>query len=352
MSCLRIAIVNDMVMVVELLKRIVSSVPGYQVAWVAYDGAECMRRCLVDPPDLVLMDLIMPVMGGVETTRLIMQQCPCAILVVTASVLGNISKVFEAMGYGALDVVRTPSLGNDATSEGTLELLHKIAMIARLIGKGRGEAAVEDSHKQLPSGCKVSTPPLVIMGASTGGPLALTQILSALPSHFPAPVVVIQHVDSHFIDGFVRWLGERCSLPVRVAQEGDVPTPGVIWVAGTRDHLILNEDLCMVYSSQPRDLVYVPSVDVFFNSVSAHWPTPGVGVILTGMGRDGANGLLALSKRGWTTIAQRKDSCVVYGMPKAAVDLHAAGSILPLRDIAPAIRAKIELHHGELHEFI
>jgi two-component system response regulator WspF len=339
---MRIAIVNDMVMIVELLKRIVTSNPDHQIVWVAYDGAEAVQRCAADTPDLILMDLIMPVMGGVEATYHIMQQMPCAILIVTASVMGNISRVFEAMGHGALDVIRTPSLKDGAQSEGAIELLQKITTIGRLIG-----------HMGIPHIGKSSAPPqiteppdalpaLIVLGASTGGPLALTQVLSHLPPDFPGALIVIQHVDSHFIGSFVEWLGERCALPVHVAKVGDAPTRGVVFVAGTNEHLILTSARRFAYTSQPLESIYCPSVDVFFQSVKKHWPNPGIAAILTGMGKDGANGLLALAEVGWVTIAQARDGCMVYGMPKAAVDIRAAQEVLPLNEIGPRIVACVD----------
>lgn len=341
---MRIAIVNDMVMVVELLKRIVMSAPNHELAWVAYDGAEAVRRCAADTPDLILMDLIMPVMGGVEATQRIMQSTPCAILVVTASVVGNVSKVFEAMGYGALDVTKTPTLHVLEGSGGAQELLHKIDTINRLLGKANlGASTVIPAPRPEPVAKRDTLPPLVVLGASTGGPLALVKILSQLPANFPASVVVIQHVDLNFAEGFVNWLSESCSMPVEVAKSGQNPSAGKILVASTSDHLFLKDDHHLCYVDQPKESVYRPSVDVFFESVAQNWPVKGIGVLLTGMGRDGARGLLALSRCGWQTIAQHRDSCVVYGMPKAAVELNAAGQVLPLTRIASTIISIIEM---------
>lgn len=337
---MRIAIVNDMVMIVELLKRIVLSTPKHQIAWVAYDGAEAVQRCAADTPDLILMDLIMPVMGGVEATYRIMQESPCAILVVTASVLGNISKVFEAMGHGALDVVRTPSLADGEQSQGAADLLQKIAMIGRLLGHAGPPVVVKSAvPSDLQGPEKDGLPLLVTLGASTGGSLALARVLSYLPPNFPAAFVIIQHVDSHFIGSFVRWLGDRCALPVRIARKGDAPTRGVVFVAGTDEHLILTPALKFDYVTQPDESIYRPSVDVFFLSLNKCWPKPGVAVVLTGMGKDGAQGLLALDKSGWRTIAQKQESCVVYGMPRAAIELQAAQEVLVLNDIGPRIVA-------------
>ncbi|MEN6603901.1 MAG: response regulator, partial [Bryobacteraceae bacterium] len=176
---MRIAIVNDLPLAVEVLRRLVRSVPGYQVAWTAADGVEAVEKCVRDRPDLVLMDLIMPVMDGVQATCSIMKQSPCAILVVTATVSGNASKVFEAMGCGALDAVCTPVFGSTGGIEGGGDLLRKIAVIGRIIGQTKLSAPVPE-----PSVPPVAVPRgkrLIGIGASTGGPKALAAVLRGLP---------------------------------------------------------------------------------------------------------------------------------------------------------------------------
>ncbi|MDP1836296.1 MAG: chemotaxis response regulator protein-glutamate methylesterase [Chlamydiales bacterium] len=332
----RVAIVNDIVMAAEVLKRLILSVPGYEVAWLAYDGHEAVQKAKSDPPDLILMDLIMPGMGGAQATKEIMANSPCAILIVTASVSGNISHVFEAMGHGALDVTAMPVLGNNIDSEGAQKLLQKIRMMHRLIGK---EANVEEVATTVakPVQKEEGVPPLIVFGASTGGPLALSTILSQLPEDFPAAVAIVQHVDSPFVENLVNWLGEQCPLPVRIAREGAVPRAGVVLVAGTSEHMVLTRNLQIHYTMHPKTCPYRPSVDVLFDSVARHWPQPGVGVLLTGMGKDGAQGLKSLKDVGWQTIAQDKESCVVYGMPKAAAEMGAVGTVLPLEAIAPEL---------------
>lgn len=335
---MKIAIVNDIVMAAEILKRLVLSVPGYEVCWLAYDGSEAIEKCAADPPDLILMDLIMPGIGGAEATKEIMSSSPCAILIVTASVSGNISQVFEAMGHGALDVTAMPIMGSNVDGEGAQKLLQKIKMMQRLIGKETSSAAETLAVSKTASPATEKTgPPIVVIGASTGGPLALSTILARLPEGFPAAVCIVQHVDGPFVDNLVTWLGEQCPLPVRVAREGAIPRPGVILVAGTSEHMVITKNLQIHYTMHPKSSAYRPSVDVLFDSVARHWPTKGVGVLLTGMGKDGAQGMKALKDVGWQTIAQDKESCVVYGMPKAAAELGAASQVLPLDAIAPEI---------------
>lgn len=329
---MRIAIVNDSMMAVESLRRVVSSVPSYEVVWIAHDGAEAVWRCGSDIPDLILMDLIMPVMDGVEATRRIMQDSPCSILVVTSTVSGNASKVFQAMGYGALDAVNTPVLGMTGDAEGKDEFLHKVAMIGKLIDQtvpvASPRAAEVDVSPRIQSGG------LVAIGSSSGGPKALAEVLRSLPENFPAPVVIVQHVDQKFTGELASWLDKQCALEVRLAKKGDTLSPGRVLIAGTNDHLVLNSHKSLEYTPDPVDQAYRPSVDVFFSSVVKHWTGDVVAVLLTGMGRDGAAGLLSLKNKGVYTIAQDEASCAVYGMPKAAAQIGAAQQILPLDDIA------------------
>lgn len=338
---MRIAIVNDMLMASEALQRVVRSRPDYTVAWVARDGAEAVQKCASDRPDIILMDLIMPVMNGAEATRRIMLATPCLILVVTATVDGNISLVFEAMGYGALDAVNTPVLGADGKLTGAQELLRKIEIMGHLISRPVSVGPAPAVRFEGPP-VQVGSMPLVIVGASTGGPAALNDVFRRFPASLHATLVVIQHVDKEFAPDLAIWLGTQCPLRVKVATPGCRPEIGTVWLAGTNDHLVLTKRGTLEYIVEPTDCFYRPSVDVFFKSVAAHWSQPGVAVLLTGMGRDGAEGLLALRHSGWRTIAQDKATSVVYGMPRAAAEINAAEHILPLPVIAGAIMQGIE----------
>ncbi len=325
---MRIAIVNDLKMAVEVLKRVVKSIPEYSVAWIAENGEDALKNCLEDRPDIILMDLIMPIMDGAEATRRIMQECPCSILVVTATVEGNMSKVFEAMGYGALDASQTPVVKKDGTIEGGDILIGKIATIGKLIGKVSLNHSIESKTAK-------KLPPLAIIGASTGGPKALASILSQIPEDFPACIVIIQHVDARFVGSFAQWLNSQTPLQVVIARTGDEICPGKVFIAGTDNHLVLSPDLTLSYSKEPVKSPYRPSVDAFFKSIAGYWNDKGMALLLTGMGNDGANGLLLLRNLGWYTVAQDQQSCVVYGMPKAAAG--AAIDILPLNKIADAM---------------
>jgi two-component system response regulator WspF len=332
---MRIAIVNDLMMAVEALRRVVVSRPDYTVAWVARDGAEAVAKCAADCPDMILMDLIMPVMNGVEATRQIMRDSPCPVLVVTATVDGNLSLVFEAMGHGALDAVNTPVLGGDGQLAGAQALLRKIEIIGSLIARpvSTGSVGLEVGTRYRMQGQL----PLVVLGASTGGPAAISEILGRLPATLNAGIVIAQHIGKEFAHELALWLGTSCRLSVRVATPGCRPEPGVVWLAGTNEHMVLTKQGTLEYVVEPASCFYRPSVDVFFSSVAANWASAGVAILLTGMGRDGGAGLLALRRCGWRTIAQDKATSVVYGMPRAAAELGAADNILPLCDIADAL---------------
>ena len=333
---MKIAIVNDLMMAVEALRRVVRSHPDYTIAWVAHNGAEAVSKCAAERPDMILMDLIMPVMNGAEATRHIMRDSPCPILVVTATVDGNISLVFEAMGYGALDAVNTPVLGTDSKLSGAQALLRKIEIIGHLLTRPAPMSPAAAMAFGTPP-ASASCLPLVILGASTGGPAALADILSRLPAVFNAAIVIIQHVDKEFAPDLALWLGTHCPLRVKVATPGCRPEIGVVWLAGTNDHMVLTEHGTLEYRAEPAKCFYRPSADVFFKSAAAHWSPNGVAVLLTGMGRDGGEGLLALRQCGWRTLAQDKATSIVYGMPRAAAELGAAEKILPLNAIADAI---------------
>lgn len=333
---MRIGIVNDLPLAVEALKRALALKPAHTVAWVARNGAEAVAQCAQDTPDLVLMDLLMPVMDGVEATRRIMASSPCAILVVTVSVGANAWRVFEAMGHGALDAVDTPALGAGNPAEGAAPLLAKIDVLARLV-VDRGAVVPGAAIASGAGAASVRSGRLLAIGSSAGGPAALARLLEGLPAEFPAAVVIVQHVDEQFAAGMADWLGRHSKLPVRVAQAGDAPAPGSVLLAGTNDHLTLLAGGKLAYTAHPREYVYRPSVDVFFESVARHWAGEAVGVLLTGMGRDGAIGLKALRNQGRHTIAQDQATSAVYGMPKAAATLGAAVDILPLDRIAPKL---------------
>jgi two-component system response regulator WspF len=331
---MKIAIVNDMPMAVEALRRALAFEPAHEVVWAACNGADAVRKCAEQTPDLILMDLIMPVMDGVEATRQIMAATPCAIVIVTVDRQQNMNRVFEAMGHGALDVVDTPAIGGANPKEAAAPLLRKILNIGWLIGqRGAREPAAAN-----PVRAAVQRQGLVAIGSSAGGPAALEQLLKDLPVNFPAAIVLVQHVDQVFAAGMAEWLSSAAGLPVRLAREGEPPQPGTVLLAGTNHHIRLLKNGTLAYTAEPVNEIYRPSIDVFFESVARFWSGDAVGVLLTGMGRDGAQGLKLMRQQGWLTIAQDQQTCAVYGMPKAAAAIDAAVEIRPLNTIAMRLK--------------
>jgi chemotaxis response regulator CheB len=181
----------------------------------------------------------------------------------------------------------------------------------------------------------------VLLGSSTGGPQALISVLQGLPANFPAAMVVVQHMDEQFTGGLAAWLNTQLQLKVKVLAEGDRPQAGEVLVAATNNHVVMRSNRAFGYTVEPQDNYYHPSVDVLFNSVARHWQGKCIGVILTGMGRDGAEGLLALRQCGHHTIAQNQKTSVVFGMPKAAIDLGAAKDVLGLEEIGAKLQVLV-----------
>lgn len=331
---MKIAIVNDMPMAVEALRRALAFEPAHQLVWVATNGAEAVRRCAELTPDLILMDLIMPVMDGVEATRQIMAATPCAIVIVTVDRQQNVHRVFEAMGHGAMDVVDTPAIGVGNPREAAAPLLRKILNVSWLLGQGQAR----ETPVPAPLRDAVQRQKLVVIGSSAGGPAALEHLLKGLPASFPAAVVLVQHVDQVFAAGMAEWLSTASGIPVRLARQGEPPSPGNVLLAGTNHHLRMLNNGTLAYTEEPVNEIYRPSIDVFFESVARFWTGDAVGVLLTGMGRDGAQGLKLLRQRGYLTIAQDQQSCAVYGMPKAAAAIDAAVEIRPLDTISTRLK--------------
>lgn len=330
---MKIGIVNDMPLAVDALRGALATRRDFEVIWVASDGAQAVDYCMAQKPDVVLMDLVMPHMDGTEATRRIMCETPCAILIVTVDVGANAWRVYEAMGAGALDAVDTPVLAGPDAKRGIAALTAKIDQIAAQ------QATKAAAHPIAAAPRITSDTDLLAIGASAGGPSALATLLAALPAGFAPATVIVQHVDQAFAIGMADWLNEQSTLPVRVAREGDRPEPGCVLLAATNDHLHFSgSGNRLGYTKEPLATPYRPSIDVFFQSVVARWSGNAVGVLLTGMGRDGAAGLAAMRAKGYHTIAQDEATCAVYGMPKAAAALNAAVAILPLPNIANAVQ--------------
>lgn len=328
---MKIATVNHLKTTQETLQRLISSQSNHELIWTSDNAPDTLKKIIDHPPDLLLIDLSLPKVSGVELTRLIMQSSPCAILILSTTIEGNCDLIYEAMGFGAMDAVCTPTLNSENEIQGASPLLEKIDQIGRIIGKINTplrKGALFPLHT--PSD---KCPRIVLIGSSTGGPQALLDIFSQLPADFPLPIVVVQHVDLEFAPGLASWLNTSTPLTVQIATEGIKPQKGNIYIAATKDHLVCSPEGLLQYSPEPHDMIYRPSVDALFKSFAKNFNNLGIAILLTGMGQDGAEGMLMLRNKGWLTIAQDKDSSTLFGMPKAAIEQNAANRILPLKNI-------------------
>ena len=313
----------------ELLKLAILLGGDHEVSWLADSERALEERAAADVPDLVLVNVDLPLVDGLAATRRLVRDARTAVLVTVAG-HADPGRVFEAIGHGALDAV---SLHDAAFPEAMAALLlPKVAAIARWIGK-----SPQPASPLAPIADDLGCHRLIAIGASAGGPAALSVVLGGLPRTLPAAVVVVQHLGEDFTVGVAEWLQRGTRLDVRVAREGDRLTAGTVLVAGGNDHLIFKTSGKLGYTPEPRDKIYRPSIDVFFQSVCRLWRGSAVGVLLTGMGRDGAQGLQTIRAQGHHTIAQDEATSAVYGMPKAAAALNAAVDILPLDQIAGRI---------------
>lgn len=343
---MKIAIVSSFPVIIQQLTNLIKTTQNFQIIWTAKNGQEAIKLCTKIVPDLIIMDLIMPIMDGITATRTIMQSTPCAILMLTNSLSSYPNMVSEAIKVGAIDVLNTPNTDDVHTKT----LLNKIKAIHNLIEQKSNifhrykrqitndiplhknihkiEATIDEDisepHK--------SSNYLVAIGASTGGPSAVLSVLQQLAASFPAPIVVVQHVEDQFISGLAAWFEKQIALTVKIAQEKDYPQIGQVLIAGGNRHLIFSSKQTLNYMDK-SDLLYCPSVDVFFESIAEYWQGKIIGVLLTGMGCDGANGMKKLREKGHVTIAQNEQSCVVYGMPKVAIEMKAAEYILTPQQI-------------------
>jgi len=334
---MKIAIADDQILALEALRRVITTVPDYKIIWIAKNGQEAVDNCAKELPDLILMDLVMPVMDGVEATKLIMEKYNCPILIVTSTVKDSSSRVFDAMGYGALDVVCTPNLGLKGKLSGGDELIQKIETIRKLFQKDTTNYSIRINELKTDN----IAFPIIAIGSSTGGPKALAKVLSSLPYHIDTAIVIVQHIDSKFAVELSLWLSSQTTVPVNLIEENMKIQENNIYLAASEKHLVIGTDLNFHYIEEPKDYPFRPSVDVFFRSLKNNWNKKGIAAILTGMGRDGADGLLLLKNDGWFTIAQDKASSVIFGMPKAAVAIDAATRVLPIDIIGETMVKKI-----------
>ncbi len=312
----------------DRIRSLLDDEPAYKEIWAADNGENMLELCVRQPPDLLLLGLdLCPVLDAVRT----LPHAP-RVLILAESVERQSALIFQVLGQGADDVARTPASGD--SNEERRAFLKKLCTMARLIGRygfAPGRPSMPTADRPVPR----TGFPLVAVGASAGGPCALVAMLSRLPPHLGAAVVLVQHMHVDFADALTDWLKQSCAMNLVQAQPGmALSMDQVHAVLGSR-HLALDNRGCL--RVRQEDTPYQPSVNVMFESLARHWPGPGVGLLLTGMGDDGARGLLALKQAGWYTAAQDRETSTIYGMPKAACKLDAATAILPLDGMAPFV---------------
>ena len=336
----RVLVVDDSPLMCKILTNIVNCDPQMIVAAVANDGKEAVDLVPRLKPDIITMDMDMPVMDGLEATKQIMASNPTPILIVASTVFkAGMEKVFKAISYGALDVIDKKELelvGQKKSGEALIakiKFLTGVRVVERHLGKLRKERSVVD----LKASTKEVSDRIVAVVASTGGPQALLDVLKRLPEDFPCGIVIVQHITSGFLSGLVDWLAKECKIKVKIGEDLEEIRPGVAYMAPDNFQMRVEESGKISLSNEPAQVGHRPSGDVLLESVARIYGKGSVAAILTGMGRDGAMGMKAIKQFYGKTIAQNEKSCVVFGMPKAAVEMNVIDKVLPLERIAEEI---------------
>ncbi|HLV68017.1 MAG TPA: chemotaxis-specific protein-glutamate methyltransferase CheB [Polyangiaceae bacterium] len=354
MSSVRVLVVDDSLTVRKHLAEVLSSDPEIVVVGEAGDGKTAIELCQKLRPDVVTLDMVLPVMTGLAVTEYVMAYCPTPILIVSSSInRGALFNTYDALAAGALDVLDKPS-GRESTEAWNKRFIAAVKTAARIrvithprVRLGRYGRAHRAAGSSWPASERRFR--LVAIGASTGGPGALLTLLSGLPAHFPLPILVLVHMNEPFARSFADWLGGLVPFPVRYA-EHDTPLPepgrGVVLAAPPGVHLIVESGRLRLWDGDERHSCR-PSIDVLFESLARELGERTLACLLTGMGRDGAAGLLALRQAGAHTIAQDEATSVIFGMPAEAIRLGAARQVLPIDRIAGAIVERIERATGE-----
>ncbi|VXD19612.1 Chemotaxis response regulator protein-glutamate methylesterase [Planktothrix serta PCC 8927] len=358
---IRVLLVEDSTVALIILKRILSTSPDLCVVGTARTGKEALALVPTVEPDVICTDFHMPQMNGLEFIQEVMVDYPRPILVISASVQADDTQnVFQLLNAGAVDVFPKPTTGlaSDYELIGQ-ELIHKIKVLSgvKVFTKHRKSQpslnpVQSDKRLSIPTLSPISrttvspvsskTIKMLAIGASTGGPQALHTILTQLPRNFPVPIVCVQHISEGFLQGLVSWLDGECHLAIKVATPGELPQAGSVYFAPEGRHLEFSRNGRFAYSNAPPLAGHRPAVTATLESVAQFYGASGAGVLLTGMGRDGADGMKVIAESGGLTIAQNQESCVVFGMPAEAIALGAAQYILSVNEIAPFLLNRVK----------
>ncbi|MDE1146516.1 MAG: chemotaxis-specific protein-glutamate methyltransferase CheB [Azospirillaceae bacterium] len=339
---IRVVVAEDSPTLREYLVAILSAEPDIEVVAIAVDGLQAVEAVARHRPDVVTMDIHMPRLGGLAATRRIMEETPCPIVVVSSTMSDHVAATFRALDAGAVAFVHRPvGVGHPrqaieaAELAQTVRLMAEVKVVRRWVNPAklpRPEAVLRPMPEvAMPSGTR---PAVIAIGASTGGPVALQAILAGLPAGFPIPLMAVQHISPGFVSGFADWLASGSALPVHVAKAGEVPLPGHFYLAPDNAHMGLANDGTIKLDAGPPENSARPAVSYFFRSVNRVHGARAVGVLLSGMGVDGALELREMRDAGAMTFAQNKESSIVHGMPGAAIALGGATSVLKPEEIA------------------
>jgi len=350
----RVLVVDDSALMRKLIPAILARDSSIEVVGTAMDGAFALKKIEELRPDVVTLDLEMPRMDGMEALRLIMRRAPVPVILFSTHSREGAYSTFKALALGAIDFVAKPkdaAAGHiDAIAD---ELIRKIKVAKRAGGFKISAPVIEDEPPQKKKG-GASLPPnrIIAIGISTGGPNALQFMLSQIPADFPASIVVVQHMPEGFTEMFARRLDECCALDVQEARSGDLLLAGRVLICPGNRHMMVRRmprgDMAVLSDGPPVN-GHRPSADVLFHSVAQEFGLTAVGIIMTGMGEDGAEGLGAIKAAGGVTLAQSEESCVVGGMPRAAIQKGYVGKVIPLEGLSAHLIAQYggERAHAE-----
>lgn len=343
MKRIRVLIVEDSAVVREHLRRIIGADPRLEVAGLAASGEEALELLDRVSPDVISMDIHLPGMQGLEVTRLIMTRRPTPIVVVSGINMEDLNLTMQALKAGALSVVEKPVASSHQDYDALASRLctQLVIMSEVKVVRQRGFLPKMDPTPTRSPRAKSSGFRLLGLAASTGGPSALAQVLSGLGPGFPLPVAVVQHMTPGFVNGFADWIGSVCHLPVTVVQSRTVMKPGHVYIAPSDHHLVVHELTADLDDSPPVGS-HRPSANCLFSSMAASLGPSAFGVLLTGMGDDGAAGLREIRAAGGMTLAEDESTAVVFGMPAAAAQIGAVCEALPVGSIAPRILELLE----------